>query len=182
MALRDPGEGRKAFDIFQKRIESSPQFQIEFNKARPLPIDRSSEEVKKRVEEILGRRRVLELTFAGFDDRFFEASERIIMAAKLVPNARVIGPYPLPTRTRKWTILKGPFKHKKARDQLGLSRYQRRLKIDTTRDVADRFLEFLKENMHPVIAIQVRVHDYVPIEEYFTLSKDLEAANESETL
>ena len=179
IAARDPEDGKRAFDFFQKRIESTPHFQHEFNIPKPLPIDKAPENVQKKAEEIANRRRVLELTFVGYDDRFFEASERIILAANMLTDARVMGPHPLPTHTRSWTILKGPFKHKKARDQLGISKYQRRLKIDTTRDVAERFLEFVKENIHACVAIQVRVHDYIPVEEYFTFSKALENSNEN---
>ena len=56
----------------------------------------------------------------------------------MLPDAVVKGPTPVKTKLKKYTILKGPFKHKKARDQLGIQRYRRKIVIDTTRDVAEK--------------------------------------------
>jgi ribosomal protein S10 len=70
-----------------------------------------------------------------------------------------------------WTILKGPFKHKKHRDQIGIIRHRHFLSIATSRENADKFLEFLKVNTHPLIAIRVRIHDYIPVTNYYTYNR-----------
>eukprot|EP00008_Paramoeba_atlantica_P000945 CAMPEP_0201504424 /NCGR_PEP_ID=MMETSP0151_2-20130828/85202_1 /ASSEMBLY_ACC=CAM_ASM_000257 /TAXON_ID=200890 /ORGANISM="Paramoeba atlantica, Strain 621/1 / CCAP 1560/9" /LENGTH=217 /DNA_ID=CAMNT_0047898165 /DNA_START=1162 /DNA_END=1812 /DNA_ORIENTATION=- len=161
--LKEPEEDVETAKLFQEKGE-----QIGFTKdphpnpglRRNLPQFADgfspSVEVVGKLEEIGQRRRVLELMIQGFDERMFEASERIILAAKMLPDAVVKGPTPVKTKLKKYTILKGPFKHKKARDQLGIQRYRRKIVIDTTRDVAEKFFEFLKENTPSLVAIRVK--------------------------
>tara|TARA_R110002050_G_scaffold165168_1_gene295502 strand:- start:1263 stop:1508 length:246 start_codon:yes stop_codon:yes gene_type:complete len=73
-----------------------------------------------------------------------------------------------------YTILSGPFKHKKHRDQLEQLRYKRIITIETSRSTATKFLQFLRENMPPVIAINVRRTEYIPIEEMYSFPKHVE--------
>ena len=57
-----------------------------------------------------------------------KSSEKIVRAVKAT-GAVVSGPIPLPTNTRKFTVLRSPHVNKKAREQFEVSSYKRLMDI-----------------------------------------------------
>lgn len=71
----------------------------------------------------------IRIKLRGFDHKSLDAS-----AAKIVETARrtgveVAGPVPLPTRIRRFTVLRGPFKHKDSREHFELRTHNRLVDI-----------------------------------------------------
>ena len=59
------------------------------------------------------------------------SAEKIVKTVKTT-GAVVIGPIPLPTNKRKYTVLKSPHVNKKAREQFELCSYKRLLDIHSS--------------------------------------------------
>jgi small subunit ribosomal protein S10 len=71
----------------------------------------------------------IRIKLRGFDHRSLDSS-----AAKIVDTARrsgadVSGPIPLPTRIRRFTVLRGPFKHKDSREHFEIRTHNRLVDI-----------------------------------------------------
>jgi small subunit ribosomal protein S10 len=71
----------------------------------------------------------IRIKLRGFDHRSLDQS-----AAKIVDTARrsgadVAGPIPLPTRIRRFCVLRGPFKHKDSREHFEIRTHNRLVDI-----------------------------------------------------
>ena len=71
----------------------------------------------------------IRIKLRGFDHRSLDQS-----AAKIVDTARrsgadVAGPIPLPTRIRRFCVLRGPFKHKDSREHFVIRTHNRLVDI-----------------------------------------------------
>jgi len=66
----------------------------------------------------------------AYDHEVLDQSALQIVEAVKRTGARVSGPIPLPTRTERYTVLRSPFKHKKARDQFEIRTHKRLIDID----------------------------------------------------
>ena len=65
----------------------------------------------------------------AYDHRLLDVStEEIVDTAKRT-GASVVGPIPLPTHTRVFTVLRSTFVNKKSREQFQLSSYKRLIDI-----------------------------------------------------
>ena len=68
-------------------------------------------------------------------------------------GARMVGPIPLPTRIRRWTVLISPHVNKKARDQYELRTHRRLLDIhDPNQQTVDALM---KLNLHAGVDVQI---------------------------
>ncbi len=56
------------------------------------------------------------------------SAQRIVEAARR-SGAQVSGPVPLPTRVRRFTVIRGPFKHKDSREHFELRTHHRLVDI-----------------------------------------------------
>lgn len=65
----------------------------------------------------------------AYDHKIIDASTKIIMETAERSGAKVVGPVPLPTEKKKWTINRSTFVHKDARDQLERRTHKRLLDI-----------------------------------------------------
>lgn len=74
--------------------------------------------VKKTDEEEQQRIRIKIL---AYDHRIIDQTTRIILETAERSGAKVVGPIPLPTEKRRYTVLSATFKYKDAREQ-----YERR--------------------------------------------------------
>src|SRR4051794_9140336 len=72
------------------------------------------------------------------------AGKKLNLAAKMVPGMNVYyqEPRPLPTHTRKWTVNRSPFKHKKHRDTFELNNYKRLVVVNCDAPTAERFKKY----------------------------------------
>lgn len=86
--------------------------------AAPMEAQQELKKVKKTDEEEQQRIRIKIL---AYDHRIIDQTTRIILETAERSGAKVVGPIPLPTEKRRYTVLSATFKYKDAREQ-----YERR--------------------------------------------------------
>jgi len=71
----------------------------------------------------------IRLTLRSYDHQLLDgAVKQIVLAAKRT-GSKVVGPVPLPTKTKYFTVLRSPHVNKKSREQFQLSTHKRVLDI-----------------------------------------------------
>jgi small subunit ribosomal protein S10 len=83
---------------------------------------------KEKVEENLITNRI-RIRLKAYDHMLIDQSTKTIVDVALRNGAKVIGPIPLPTDIKKYTVLKSTFVHKDARDQYEMRTHKRLLDI-----------------------------------------------------
>ncbi|MDT7919728.1 MAG: 30S ribosomal protein S10 [Meiothermus sp.] len=71
----------------------------------------------------------IRIKLRGFDHKSLDASAAKIVETARRSGAQVSGPVPLPTRIRRFTVLRGPFKHKDSREHFELRTHNRLVDI-----------------------------------------------------
>ncbi len=71
----------------------------------------------------------LRLRIRSYDHKLIDSSARQIIDAAERNDARVVGPIPLPTETRKYTVNRSTFVHKDSREQFELRMHKRLIDI-----------------------------------------------------
>lgn len=78
----------------------------------------------------------------AFDYRLLDASVQEIVDTAKRTGAKIAGPIPLPTRIRKYTVLRSPHVDKKSREQFEVRRHKRLVDIvDPTQKTLDALTE-----------------------------------------
>lgn len=65
----------------------------------------------------------------AFDHKIIDQSTRTIIDTAVRTGARVVGPVPLPTEKKKWTVNRSTFVHKNAREQFEMRIHKRIIDI-----------------------------------------------------
>jgi small subunit ribosomal protein S10 len=71
----------------------------------------------------------IRIKIKSFDHKIIDQSTKTIMTTVERTGAKIIGPVPLPTEKRKYTVLRSTFVHKDARDQYEMRTHKRLLDI-----------------------------------------------------
>lgn len=71
----------------------------------------------------------IRIKLKAYDHKLLDASAREIVDTAKRTGAQIAGPVPLPTKVSRWTVLKGPFKDKKSREQFEMRTHKRLLDI-----------------------------------------------------
>ena len=78
----------------------------------------------------------------SFDVRLIDDSAKSIVTTVQRAGAKVAGPIPLPTRINKYTVLRSPHVHKKAREQFEMRTHKRLIDIlSPTPEVMDALMK-----------------------------------------
>jgi len=72
---------------------------------------------------------VIRICLKAFDSRILDNSTREIFHTAKRTGALVRGPIPLPTNIERFTVIRGPHKHKKSREQFEIRTHKRVLYI-----------------------------------------------------
>ncbi len=72
----------------------------------------------------------LRLRIRSYDHKLIDASARQIIDAAERNDAKVVGPIPLPTETKKYTVNRSTFVHKDSREQFELRMHKRLIDIE----------------------------------------------------
>ncbi len=80
----------------------------------------------KKKEEVKQRIRI---RIRAYDNKIIDSSARQIVETAQRQGAEVIGPIPLPTETRKYTVNSSTFVHKNSRDQYEMRVHKRLIDI-----------------------------------------------------
>ncbi len=82
--------------------------------------------VKKTAEIVLPR---LRIRVRAYDAKIIDSSVKQIVDTALRNGAEVVGPVPLPTEIRKYTVNRSSFVHKNAREQYEMRVHKRLIDI-----------------------------------------------------
>lgn len=84
----------------------------------------------------------IRIRLKAYDFRLLDNSAEEIASTARRTGARLAGPIPLPTKITKYTVLKGPFKDKKSREQFEVRTHKRLLDIlDPTQQTLDALMK-----------------------------------------
>lgn len=89
------------------------------------PVLKGKEKEIKEVDE----KQKIRIKIRAYDHKIIDQSTRTIVEAAKRSGAEVIGPVPLPTEKKKYTILKSTFVHKNARNQYEMRIHKRLVDI-----------------------------------------------------
>jgi small subunit ribosomal protein S10 len=71
----------------------------------------------------------IRIKLKAYDHTLLDASAAEIVETAKRTGAKVSGPIPLPTKIQRWTVLRGPFIDKTAREQFEMRTHKRLLDI-----------------------------------------------------
>jgi len=98
------------------------------------------------------------------------AARRILIAADMIKGLKKgsEAPIPLPTVYKKWTLLKSPFKYKRAQDTLEQVMHRRMVSVECENDeVAFAFLEHLGNVIPPGVSLKIQNRMFHKVEELY---------------
>ena len=81
----------------------------------------------KKIEGVTENR--IRIKLKAYDHMLIDQSTKTIVDVALRNGVKVVGPIPLPTDIKKYTVLKSTFVHKDARDQYEMRTHKRLLDI-----------------------------------------------------
>ena len=96
----------------------------------------------------------IRLKLKAYDYRVLDRSVVSIVDAIKRTGVDLLGPMPLPTKIKKYTVIKGPHVNKKSREQLEI-RIHRRI-IDILSPTPDTVDSLMKLNLAPEVDVEVR--------------------------
>ncbi len=96
----------------------------------------------------------IRIKLQAYDHRVLDRAVNIITEAIKRTGAGVKGPIPLPTKIRRYTVLKSPHVNKDSREQFEI-RIHRRL-IDVVNALPDTVDQLMKLELAPEVDVEVR--------------------------
>src|SRR3990167_6555733 len=83
----------------------------------------------RKEEEVEESKQKIRIKIKAYDHKIIDQSTRTIMDTAKRTGAIVLGPVPLPTEKKKYTVLKSSFVHKDSREQYEMRIHKRLLDI-----------------------------------------------------
>ena len=97
----------------------------------------------------------LRVRLKGFDHRVVDQSAEQIVDVAVRTGAKIAAPVPLPTRTEKFTVLKGPHIDKRSREQFEIRTHNRVIDVlDPTSKTLD---ELSRLNLPAGVGIEIKM-------------------------
>lgn len=98
----------------------------------------------------------IRIRLKAFDHRLLDQSTRQIVDTAKRTGASIAGPVPLPTRTRKYTVLRSPHVNKKSREQFE-SRTHKRL-IDILEPTSQTVEALMKLDLPAGVDVEIKTY------------------------
>lgn len=98
----------------------------------------------------------IRIRLKAYDHRLLDQSTRQIVDTTKRTGAVIAGPVPLPTRTRKYTVLKSPHVNKKSREQFE-SRTHKRL-IDILEPTTQTVEALMKLDLPAGVDVEIKTY------------------------
>lgn len=114
----------------------------------------ASKSSKKQEKEEKDKPRI-RIKIKSHDHRIIDESVRKIIEVAERNGAKVIGPIPLPTKIKKYTVLKSTFVHKDSREQFEI-RIHKRL-VDIYEPTQKTIEDLMALNMPPGVDIEIKM-------------------------
>lgn len=104
-------------------------------------------------EESVGQR--IRIKIKAYDHKIIDQSTRTIIETAQRTGASIIGPIPLPTAKKKYTVLRSSFVHKDSREQYEMRIHKRLIDIvDPTSDTVDALMNL---NLPAGVDIEIKM-------------------------
>lgn len=111
-------------------------------------------QVKEAIKKEAEYKPSFRIKLKSYDHRIIDEAAKDIIETIRKTNVKIIGPIPLPTEKKKYTVLRSTFVHKDSRDQYEM-RIHKRL-IDLV-DVSPETIELLTVlNLPPGVDIEIK--------------------------
>lgn len=95
-------------------------------RGKPHTLTRMVATKKAKIAEVSHRVRI---KIRAYDHKIIDQSTRTIIDTAVRTGASVVGPIPLPTEKKKWTVNRSTFVHKNAREQFEMRVHKRIIDI-----------------------------------------------------
>lgn len=89
----------------------------------------TKETTEKQAEQSTEAIPRIRVKIRAYDNKIIDKSTKTIIATAQRTGATVVGPVPLPTEKKKYTVLRSTFVHKDARDQYEMRTHKRLIDI-----------------------------------------------------
>ncbi len=89
----------------------------------------AAKKTTKKVAKAVAANPKLRLAISAFESKILDISVKKILETAEKYDAQVVGPVPMPTKKRKYTILRSSFVYKNAREQFEVRTHKRVLDI-----------------------------------------------------
>lgn len=89
----------------------------------------SAKKAKKPIQKEEKAKTRIRIKIVAYDNKVIDKSTKTIIEAARRSGAEVIGPIPLPTNIKKFTVLRSTFVHKDTRDQYEIRTHKRLIDI-----------------------------------------------------
>ncbi len=99
----------------------------------------------------------IRLKLKAYDHRVLDRSVAAIVDAVKRTGAEIIGPIPMPTKMKRYTVLKSPHVNKDAREQFEIRIHSRM--IDIVSATSDTIDSLMKLDLAPEIEVEIRSMD-----------------------
>jgi small subunit ribosomal protein S10 len=83
----------------------------------------------KKEKEVVGGKVILRIRVRAYESKILDASIKQIMDTALRYDANIVGPVPLPTEIKKYTVNRSPFIYKNTREQFEIRVHKRLIDI-----------------------------------------------------
>jgi len=90
-------------------------------------VEKKQVEEKNEVSKAISNR--IRIKIKAYDHMLIDQSTKTIIDVATRNGAKIVGPVPLPTNIKKYTVLKSTFVHKDARDQYEMRVHKRLIDI-----------------------------------------------------
>ena len=90
---------------------------------------RGRKATKKVAKKVVAANPKLRIAVSAFESKILDLSVKKILETAEKYDAEVVGPVPMPTKIRKYTILRSSFVYKNAREQFEMRTHKRVLDI-----------------------------------------------------
>ena len=115
----------------------------------------------------------VELIFQSYSaDMLKFGLRRVSNALTIVPGVRMVlkFPMPLPTKTRRQSVQKSPFVHKKAHRTLQQDLHRRLIIIEGDSAITNKFIRYLHDNVDITLSVKVIEHSYYPASKFYSFT------------
>jgi len=99
----------------------------------------------------------IRLKLKAYDHRVLDRSVASIVEAVRRTGAELIGPVPMPTKIKKYTVLKSPHINKDSREQFEIRIHARM--IDIVSATSDTIDSLMKLDLAPEVEVEIRSMD-----------------------
>jgi len=148
-----------------------------------------SAEMRKHLDPTKSQRQILTVRFTAYDKRSYFAGKRLAKACEMM-GLDFSGPVGLPQKTKRWTVLKSPFKYKKHQESWEQRIIRSIVTIDTNNHghLVPNLLNYIAKTCYSGVDVKIRSRRFIAPEQIYVdpylkerISLPSTTSNETET-